>query len=136
MATETKTPTREYVRPMPSTWWLQRPGYIKFMVREVSSVFIAAYCVFLLILMYRAEHASPQDFQAFYAQLTQPLSLVLHLVALVFAVFHSVTFFNLTPKVLIVRQGEERVPDAIIAGVHYVAWAVVTVLVVVLALVL
>ncbi|MGH7362901.1 MAG: fumarate reductase subunit C, partial [Candidatus Methylomirabilales bacterium] len=26
---------------MPSTWWLRHPAYFRFMMREISSVFIA-----------------------------------------------------------------------------------------------
>lgn len=132
VATEPRT--KEYIRPMTATWWLKHPAYLKFMVREFTSVFIAGYCIVLLVLMYRAEHGGA-GFQAFYESLSHPVSVGLHLVALGFALFHSITFFNLTPRALVVRRGEERLPDAAIAGAHYAAWVVVSVVVIVLALV-
>ena len=46
--------------------------------------------------------------------------------ALAFAAYHSATWFNLTPKALPVQVGEEFVPGGVIAGVHYVAWAVLS----------
>jgi fumarate reductase subunit C len=125
--------TKEYIRPIPATWWLHNRHLVVFMVREISSVFIAAYCVFLTVLMYRAYHPGAEGFRNFYESLRSPLSIVLHLVVLFFAVVHSVTFFNLTPKVLVVRRGEERVPDAVIAGVHYAAWVVVSLVLIYLA---
>ena len=134
MATELKT--KEYIRPMPATWWLKRPAYLKFMVRELSSVFIAGYCVFLLVVLYRAKPAGAVSFRAFYESLSHPISIGLHLVALFFALFHTITFFNLTPRALVVRRGEERVPDLVIAGVHYAAWVLVSVLVLVVFLVM
>jgi len=48
------------------------------------------------------------------------------LLALAFAVYHSVTWFNLTPKALPLQLGEEFVPDAVISGAHFGAWAVLS----------
>src|SRR5688572_9449165 len=119
---------------MPVTWWLKRPAYTWFMIRDVTSVFVAGYCFFLLILMARAA-GTPDEFRAFFDTLTRPLSVALHLIALAFAVYHSVTFFNLTPRILVVFRGEEKVPEHLIAGVHYAAWAVVSVVLFVIVLV-
>jgi len=118
---------------MPATWWLKKPAYTWFMIRDVTSVFIAGYCVFLLVLLARSSR-DPAEFAACFERLKSPLSVVLHLIALVFAVYHSITFFNLTPRVLVVFRGEEKVPEAAIAGVHYVAWAVVSVVLFVIVL--
>lgn len=131
---ETKTPTREYQRPMPVTWWLGRWAYTKFMIRDVTSIFIAAYCVFLMVLMYRAGQG-PEAFRAFYESLKSPLSIALHVIALIFAVIHSVTFFNLTPRVLVMYRGDERVPDRVISGIHYAMWSLASVVLIVIALV-
>jgi fumarate reductase subunit C len=125
--------TKEYIRPIPATWWLHNYHLILFMIREISSIFIAGYCVFLMVLLYQAEHSTPGAFQAFYATLRSRFCILINLVVLFFAVFHSVTFFNLTPKVLVVRRGEEKVPDALIAGVHYGAWAVVSIVLILFA---
>ncbi len=126
--------TKEYIRPMPLDWWLKNPAYTRFMIRDFTSVFIAGYCVFLMVLMYRAGQG-PDSFRAFYESLTRPLSIVLHLIALLFAVYHSITFFNLTPRVMVVFRGDEKLPDAAIAGFHYALWAVVSLVLIVLALV-
>lgn len=131
MATEPKT--KELIRPIPVTWWLRKPAYTWFMIRDVTSVFIAGYCIFLMVLMCRA--VPGKDFNAVFQSLKGPVSVVLHLIALLFALYHSITFFNLTPRVLVVFRGEEKVPDALIAGVHYVMWLVVSVVVIVIALV-
>ena len=124
--------SKEYVRPVPVTWWLKRPAYLKFMIREITGVFLAGYAVFLMVLMLRARDAS--SFSAFLEDLKSPLSIALHLVVLFFALFHSVTFFDLTPRVLRVYRGEERVPDALVAGAHYVTWAVVSAVLIVIAI--
>src|SRR5262245_51329068 len=111
----TKPRTKEYVRPMPATWWLKRWPYTKFMIRDVTSIFIAGYCIFLMVLMWRAQQGA-ESFRACYQTLRSPFSIVLHVIALIFAVIHSVTFFNLTPRVIVIYRGDEKVPEVAIAA--------------------
>ena len=129
MTTETRT--KEYVRPMPATWWLHNYHLVLFMIRELTSVFVAGYAIFLLVLLYL--HGA-EDRQAFSAALGSPVSIALQLIALVFVVFHSVTWFNLTPKAIILWRGEEKVSPALIAGAHYGLWAAVSLIVLLLVL--
>ena len=126
-------PAKEYVRPMPVTWWLNNPAYTKFILREVSSVFIAGYCVFLMVLMCRAK--DPQEFSALFESLKSPLSVGLHLVELGFAVFNSITAMNAAPRIVAVFRGDEKVPDHLIVAGHYLLWLLASVVVIVIALV-
>jgi fumarate reductase subunit C len=50
----------------------------------------------------------------------------LHLVGLAMVLFHTITWINLTPKVLVLWRGEERVSPALIAASNYLAWLVVS----------
>jgi len=73
------------------------------------------------------------NFGAFLEALQSPTSIGFHVIALGFAIYHSVTWFNLTPKALPLQIGEAFVPDAAIAGAHFAAWAVLTAAVLYLA---
>ena len=123
---------KPWIRPMPATWWLKKRTYFMFIVREMTSVFVAGYVVFLLFLVARA--ADQASFSAFYEGLKSPSSVALHLVALVMVLYHTVTWINLTPKVMVVFRGEQRVSPVLIAGVNYVAWLVVSAVVAWLAI--
>ena len=46
--------------------------------------------------------------------------------ALAFAIYHSVTWFNLTGVVQVVRVGERQVPPRLVATGAFGAWAVVS----------
>jgi fumarate reductase subunit C len=105
-------------------WFLKKPAYTKFMVREITGAFIAAYALFLLCVLCAAHDSA--RFHQIYAGLKTPLSITLHLVVLWFALFHSVTFFDLTPRALPVRIGDKRVPDEVIAWSHYFLWVIVS----------
>ena len=55
------------------------------------------------------------------------------LLALAAAFYHAGTWFNATQKAMPVQIGEDFVPGNVISGAHYVAWAVLSVVVLFLA---
>ncbi len=121
---------QRYKTPLASFWFMQRRGFRLFMVREATSVFVAGYLVFLLIWLYRLGQG-PEAFAAMIETARHPLAVVLHLMALAGALYHSITWFNLTPKIMPMYLGEDRVPDfwaAICMG--YIPWLVVTALII------
>ncbi len=117
-----RTTSKEYIRPMPATWWLKRKTYFLFMVRELTCVFVGGYALFLLILAMQRN-----DPQAFAALLDSPLLIALQIIALPMVLYHSITWFNLTTKVFVLWRGEERVSPILIAGANYVAWIIASV---------
>ena len=117
-----------YQRPVSNTWWLKRKSYILFMIRELTSVFVAGYCIFLLVLVYKLTQGSGV-YGNFMAALKSPISVVLHLITLVFVLYHTITWFNLTPKILVLYKGEDRIPQVLIAGMFYAGWVVVSIIV-------
>ena len=113
---------------MGSLWWTARGSYFMIFLREISSVFIAAYVVLLIILIAKVG-GDQASYESYFDLFTSPGMLVLNVIAFLFSLLHSITFFNLIPKGLSVRLGEEPVPPALISGPNYVAWGMVTVIV-------
>jgi len=95
-----------------------------FMVRELTCLFVGGYALFLLILASRIG-----DADGFSALLQHRLVIVLQIIALPMVLYHTVTWLNLTPKVLVIWRGESRVSPVLIAAVHYFAWFVVSVII-------
>lgn len=118
-----------YRRAMPPTWWFRNRAYFLFMVRELTSIPIAAYLIALLVMLNRLA-AGREAYEAYLRFLATPGMVAFHLLALAAALFHAVTWINITPKVLVVRFGEQRVPATLIAGVNYAAWVVASILIV------
>ena len=117
---------KPYIRPMPKTWFMQNTRYRLFMIRELTSVFISGYLVFLLVWLHRVSQG-PQPFEAMVQATRSPLAIVLHLLAFAAALYHSVTWFNLTPQVMPVRIGEDCVPRPIVAvAMGYLPWLVLS----------
>ena len=117
-----------YHRPVPNTWWLKRKPYVLFMIRELTSIFVAGYCIFLLVFVYKLTQGA-DIYGNFIDVLKSPSSVALHLITLAFVLYHTITWFNLTPKILVLYKGEERIPQGLVAGTFYAGWVVVSVIV-------
>lgn len=117
-----------YHRSMAPTWWLSNRAYFLFMVRELTSVFIAAYLMLFLLMLHQLAMGR-EAYEAYLRFLAMPGMLAFHVLALAAALYHSATWFNLTPLAMAVRLGEKRVPPMIVAGVNYVAWIVVSIVI-------
>ena len=124
---------RWYRRRVSVWWWLQKRSYTGFVLRELSSVFVAFFAVVYLWQL-RALAQGPDAYAQFLARLKTPLFLTLDTVAFLFVLFHAITWFNLTPKAMVVRARGKRVPDWVIIGSNYAAWLVVSVAVAVVLL--
>ena len=106
-------------------WWLSQWSYTKFMLRELSSVFVAYFIVITLMQVQalrqgRAEYAAFQEFMA------HPFVVLLNVVAFLFLLLHTITWFHLTPRVIVLRLGGRRLPDAWIIAPSYVGWFVIS----------
>ena len=115
-----------YQTPLSSTWFMERPGYRRFMAREATAIAIAAYLVYLLVWLHRLGEG-PAAFSALLEAARHPVSVVLHGLVFGAVLFHSITWFNLTPKIMPLYVAEERVPDVWAAAIMgYLPWALVT----------
>jgi fumarate reductase subunit C len=112
-----------WLRPRVSTyWWLGRRSYLAFILRELSSVFIAWFVVYFLLLVRAVARGAPA-YQEFLSWSANPIVLLLNFVTFLFVVLHAITWFNLAPQAMVVRMGTTRVPGVIIAASNYLAWA-------------
>ena len=116
---------RPYRRRVSLFWWTERRTYLVFILRELSSVFVAWSAVFLLLLV-RAVSQGADEYAAFLDWAASPWVLVLNVIAVAFVLLHAVTWFDLTARATVVRRGGRRVPTRMIAAGGYVTWALVS----------
>ena len=114
---------KPYVRAETWRWIFRHPRYLRYMTREFSCLFIGGWTL-MMVWGLKQLAEGPAAWAAFLEFLKSPLSIGFHVVALAFAVYHSITWFNLTPKALPLQVGEEFLPDWIISGAHFAAWIV------------
>ena len=119
---------RAYRPPVSILWWLRRPTYVLFALRELSCLAVL-WAVLFLMLLARAVGEGGGASEQFVAWAGMPLVAVLNVVAFAFLVLHAITWFNLTPAATVVRLRGQRVRPAVIAGSAYAGWVVVSALV-------
>lgn len=116
----------EYHAPISRLWWAKRRSYVVFMLRELSSVFVAWSVVYLAVGVRAIGSGGYSDFLDFSAH---PVVMVLNLVTLCFLLLHTITWLDLAPHAIVIHLRGRRVPaNAVLAG-HYVAWLVVSVII-------
>lgn len=96
---------KTYIRPMQG-WWRKNPYFVRYMIREGSSVFLAIYAVILLVGLLRLSQGEAA-WEGWRIALTSPLSMVFHWLALLTVGYHAYTWWLVSPK---------TAPDLFIAG--------------------
>jgi fumarate reductase subunit C len=119
---------RWYRARISTYWWLWQRSYLKFILRELSSVFVALWVVVTLAQI-GALARGPESYSKLQSWLRTPLSLALATVTFLFVVFHAITWFNAAPQAMAVRVRGRRVPNVVVAGIHYAAWLALSALV-------
>ena len=119
---------KPYYRPPPHMFWLHRKPYFMFIIREMTSLFIAGFCLFLLVFIYSLGQGR-ETFDNMVAFLDSTFMISVHWIVLVFALYHTFTWFNLTPKVMVVWIGEKKVPEFMVLGAVYGGWIGVSIVI-------
>jgi len=117
-----------YRRPISVWWWTRKRTYFLFVMRELSSLFIAWLVLYLLLLIRAVDHG-PAAYADFLDRAASPWLVVLNVVAFGFVLLHTVTWFLLTPQAMVVSVRGRRVPAAAIIAGQYAGLVVVSVLV-------
>ena len=120
--------------PLPRTksnnWWNRRWAYRIFLLRELSAFAVVAYMAVLLMLV-----QSTRDGDAsFIETLEHPAMIALHVVVLLFALLHTVTWFRALPKGLALKLGGKRAPEHLVILGAYAGCVVASIVVLVLFL--
>ena len=114
-----------YRRPISTWWWLRKRTYFLFVLRELSSIFVA-WLVLYLLLFVRALFQGEESYNDFLDRASSGPMLVLNVVAFAFLLLHTVTWFGVTPQAMDLRVGGQKVPSGAVIGAQYVALAVVS----------
>src|SRR5260221_7590273 len=117
--------SKTYKKRMSIFWWASRWSHIKFISRELTSVFVGSYA-FVFLIYVRSILQGPEAFQKFSSLMRSPLMIVVHTIALVGLLFHSITWFNLAPQAMVIKIGEKNIPSVIIALMNSGRWVVIS----------
>ena len=125
---------KKYVRPMTATWWQKLDFYKAYMLREATSIFAVWFCIVLLygVLCLASNPMSTTGLAEFIDFLRNPVVVLLNIITLVATLYHTVTYFLMTPKVMNIVVGNERLSHTVIRNLLWAVTAIVTVVALVL----
>jgi len=127
------TPRKPYVREVPkTTWFLKQSRYQHYMLHEISSIFVAIYTGILIVGLFRLAQG-PEAWNGWLAAVTSPIGIIFHLLAFVFALLHTTSWFKAVPQAMRIQRGESFVPGKLIVGGHYAALGAFSLFVLILA---
>ena len=117
-----------YHRKMSVFWWVHKPSYFLFVMRELSSLFVG-WTIFYLLLFIAAVGNGEQAYEDFLDRADHPAMIAVNVVAFAFIALHTITWFALTPQAMVLKVGKRQVPGAAILLGQYAALAVVSAIV-------
>jgi fumarate reductase subunit C len=112
---------KPYRRRMSAYWYFDRWPYLKFMLRETSSVFVAYFAVLTLIQIH-AISTGPTAYAHFQAYMRSPLMIIVNALALIFVCIHAVTWFVLVPRVMAREVLGKPTPNMLVAAPNFGIW--------------
>lgn len=117
------TDVRLYHRSIPVWWWVRKRSYFVFVMRELSSLFVAWFVVYLLLLLH-AVSRSDAAYQDFLDGADAPWVVAINVLGLVFLTLHTITWFHLTPKAMVLRLPPLPPVPARLRGRQVPAWLI------------
>ncbi|MEE8435212.1 MAG: fumarate reductase subunit C [bacterium] len=120
-----------YYPHMPTAWWFRKWNYFLFLLRELSSVFIAIFLVVYLLQIYTMTQGA-DAYADFAGQFRAGGWIAFHGVALIFAVYHSLTWFKTAAVILTPRLGGWVMPPWMVVALHIAAWLAVSAIILIL----
>ena len=111
--------TRTYKRPLQKNWWLAHRNYLRYMIREFTPVPMALWLLWFLVEISRLHGGA-----AGYRPHLSTAFVVFSAVCLVFALYHSVTFLQLTGLIIRVRFGAtgRYLTGGVVSGLAFAGW--------------
>ncbi len=98
---------KAYVRPISPVWW-QKSGFYRFyMLREGTAIPALWFSVELIFALYALKQGA-DSWHGFIVFLQHPITLLLNVMALLGALLHSKTWFELAPKATILIIKEQK----------------------------
>jgi fumarate reductase subunit C len=125
MSQHTRDDPALYHRPVSLLWWTRKRTYFVFVMRELSSIFIA-WLILYLLLFVRAVADGPEAYDDFLDRASSPWLVVINVVAFCFVLLHTATWFLLTPQAMDLRVRGRHLPASAILGAQYAGLAVVS----------
>jgi fumarate reductase subunit C len=114
-----------YFPPMPRTWWLRTGPYRRFAARELTSLFVLAFTIVLLLFLLALSRGR-EAYDSFLGWLDSAGAIALFAAIFAAGLYHTVTWLRLSAHVQIVRLGNRVAPRGAVTAGMVVVWLAVS----------
>lgn len=121
-----------YRREVTPTWWMDKPFYRLYMLREATAIFTLLYTINLIFGL-SALAKGKDHFIDWATSQSHFIVLLFAVVSFLMVGYHCYTWFEATPKVMPLQRGAKKVPAQQIVIGHWVAAGVLALIILVLA---
>ena len=91
-------------------WWTENPFFLRYMIREGTSVLVLIYSLLLIFGLYQLKQGEA-GWQQWLSLINHPTVIAFNLMALAASLYHATTWFKLAPKIMVVRFGDWKLPE-------------------------
>ncbi len=120
---------KPYVREIQPTWWAKSNYYRLYMLREATVLPLILFTLFLVAgLVYLA--VGEQAWQSWLNFMTNPLIVLVNIVALIASLFHAATFFKMMPQVMPIRIKNKEIEKKHIIAAQWSVVAFISVIII------
>jgi fumarate reductase subunit C len=124
---------KAYRPEMKPYWYFDRWPYLKYILREVSSVFVGWFAI-VILLQLNALISGPTAYANFQQWMATPVVFIVNAISFVFICLHAVTWFMLVPRVMARQVLGRPTPEMIAAAPNFGIWLAASVVVALFAL--
>jgi fumarate reductase subunit C len=110
---------------MARTWWLRSGAYRRFAARELTSLFVLAFTVVLLLFLVALARGRGA-YEGFLAWLDSAGAMALFAAILAAALYHTLTWLPLSAHVQVVRLGRRVAPRSAVTAGLIVLWLAIS----------
>lgn len=116
---------RGYVEPMPRTWWLRSGPYRRFAARELTSLFVLAFTILLLLFLVALSRGRAA-YEGFLGWLNSAGAMALFAAILAAGLYHTLTWLRLSAQVQVVRLGDRVAPRSVVTASMALGWLAIS----------
>lgn len=127
---------KPYQKPQPANWYMENTFFKVYMLRELTSVPVALAALNLFWGIAALAQPTIDSWHNWLEWQTNPLFILFNLIAIVAALFNSVKWFEAMPKAIRIQKGDKFVPDNLMIMGNWVAFAGISVVMLVVFILL
>ncbi len=119
---------KPYVREMKRTWWNSSPFYRFYMLREGTVLPLILFTLFLTWGL-GALVSGPEAWASWLSFMSNPVVIIIDIIALLGSLFHAHTFFSMMPKVMPIKLKGKLLEPKVVIGAQWAAVVVISIIV-------